>query len=164
MNSRSFAGGILGLALLCVPAAAQQPFAGLSSDEPISVDAQRCDALQREDRVICTGEVMIAQGPALLTADRMEITFAPGTQDFTRIEGEGRVRYASGEDAISGRAGVFDAATSTITVTGDVVVVQGEQVITGDRLVYNTETGALSFSAADGGRVRGLFQATKERG
>jgi lipopolysaccharide export system protein LptA len=133
------------------------PQVGLSADEPISVDAARCEAFQREDRVVCTGDVMVAQGPALLTADRMTIHFYPGTQDFRLIEGEGALRYASGEDAISGAAGTFDADTSTITVTGSVVVVQGEQVITGDRLIYNTETGALSFSAAEGGRVRGLF-------
>ncbi|WP_031554354.1 LptA/OstA family protein [Parvularcula oceani] len=135
---------------------------GLSSDAPISVDAQRCDALQREDRLVCTGEVRISQAEALLTADRVVINFLPGTQDFRTIEGEGNVRYANGEDAISGDAGTFDAETSTITVTGDVVVVQGEQIITGERLVYNTETGALSFSAGEGGRVRGLFRPQRD--
>lgn len=138
------------------------PSIGLSADEPISVDAARCEAFQREDRVVCTGDVMVAQGPALLTAEKMTITFFPGTQDFRRIEGEGGLRYASGQDAISGTQGTFDADTSTITVTGDVVVVQGEQVITGDRLVYDTESGALSFSAGGSGRVRGLFTPQRD--
>ena len=136
----------------------QTPRIGLQSDAPIDLDAESCDAFQAEDRVVCTGDVVVAQGPALLTAQRMEIRFKPGTQEFSRIEGEGGMRYASGPDAISGETGVFDSATSTVTVTGDVVVVQGEQVITGERLVYNTATGALSFSAAPGGRVRGLFR------
>lgn len=163
---------IIALAGLCAGPAFAQPAAetgrlgapqvGLSPDQPISVDAGRCDLVQREDKAVCTGNVQVAQGPALLTADQMTIYFYPGTQDYRRIEGEGALRYASGEDAISGRSGVFDAETTTITVTGDVVVVQGEQVVTGDRLVYDTQSGALSFSAAEGGRVRGLFTPRRD--
>ena len=139
---------------------------GLGGDPtaPITLEADRCDLLERQQETVCEGSVRIAQGLALLTSDRVTLRFFEGTQDPRYIEGTGRVRYANGEDAIGGQRGVFDAETSTVTVTGDVVVVQGEQVLTGERLVYNTQTGALSFSSAEGGRVRGLFRPGAARG
>lgn len=142
------------------PGGAGPTGAGLGGDPgaPITLEADRCDLLERQQETVCEGSVRIAQGAALLTSDRVTLRFFEGTQNPRYIEGTGRVRYANGEDAIGGERGVFDAGTNTVTVTGDVVVVQGEQVLTGERLVYNTQTGALSFSAARGGRVRGLFR------
>ena len=140
---------------------------GLSgqSDAPIDLEADRCEGLTgAQAEYVCEGNVRISQGLALLTGDRVTVRFFDGTQDPRFIEGEGRVRYANGDDAIGGERGVFDAETGTVTVTGDVVVLQGEQVLTGERLVYNTQTGALSFSAAEGGRVRGLFRPGAARG
>ena len=148
--------GLAGLGLGAAPAAAQG--IGGDTDAPITLEAERCELLDQQQETICEGSVRIAQGAALLTSDRVVLRFFEGTQDPRYIEGIGRVRYANGDDAIGGARGVFDAQTSTVTVTGDVVVVQGEQVLTGERLVYNTQTGALSFSAAEGGRVRGLFR------
>ena len=147
-----------------MPVAASAQVFGGNSDEPIELDAKEgCDgSLDGSAAYVCRGDVVLAQGPAILTAQMLALTFYEGTQDPKRIEAEGGVRYASGEDAISGAAGVFDADASTITVTGDVVVVQGEQVITGERLVYNTETGAISLQAAPGQRVRGLFVTKKD--
>ena len=147
------------IAMLPMGAAAQ--VFGAASDAPIELDAKEgCEgSLDGSAAYVCRGDVVLAQGPAILTAQMLALTFYEGTQDPKRVEAEGGVRYASGEDAISGREGTFDADTSTITVVGDVVVVQGEQVVTGERLTYNTRTGAISLSAGQGGRVRGLFVA-----
>ena len=160
---------LLAATLIALPraAAAQQGGIGGEAGAPITLEADRCDLLDQQEETVCEGSVRIAQGSALLTSDKVTLRFFEGTQDPRYIEGEGRLRYANGADAIGGNRGVFDAATNTVTVTGDVVVVQGEQVLTGERLTYNTLTGALSFSAAEGGRVRGLFRpgaARKQEG
>ena len=156
---------LIALAALAPAGAAAQVF-GTASDAPIELDANEgCEgSLDGSAAYVCRGDVVLAQGPAILTAQMLALTFYPGTQEPRRIEAEGGVRYASGTDAISGRQGVFDAETTTITVTGDVVVVQGEQVITGERLTYNTETGAISLAAGPGQRVRGLFVTKPDDG
>ena len=144
--------------------AAQAQVFGSQSDAPIELAAEEgCDGdTGGLTPLVCRGDVVLTQGPSILMSDQLSMLFYPGTQDPKRIEAEGTVRYASGEDAISGRRGVFDAETGTITVTGDVVVIQGEQVVTGERLVYNTQTGAISLSAAPGQRVRGLFVTKRD--
>ena len=127
------------------------------SDLPYDISAERCEVFEVEDKIKCTGRVRVVQGEAILTADEMTVFGATSAAGFERIEGEGDVRYAEGVNAVSGRSAVFDGVNSTITVIGDVVVIQGEQVMVGGRLVYNTETGAMVFEPGETGRVRGVF-------
>lgn len=152
---------ILGSGLGAAPAAgqaaaAQNPLT-LKGDAPIDISAERCEVFQAEDKTICTGKVRVSQDKALLTADKMTLLGATGGDGFDSIEGEGNVRYASGEDAISGDYALYEAATTTLNVKGDVVVIQGQQIMVGGSLVYNTESGALRFGPGEDGRVRGLF-------
>ena len=136
--------------------------AALDSDAPIDLAAQRCELFEVEDRYVCTGEVRVTQGEAIITADKMTITGASSGDGFTRIEGEGQVRYASGPNAVSGERAVYDGPNNLLTVTGGVVVIQGEQVMVGGELVYNTETKAIVFTPGPDGRVRGLFRTASK--
>ncbi|RFB05596.1 LptA/OstA family protein [Parvularcula marina] len=138
------------------------PAQTLRDDQPIDVSAGRCEVFENEDTVRCEGAVRVSQGEAILAADRMTIY---GTQEeggFRRIEAEGAVRYATGENAMSGQSATYDAATTTLTLIGDVVVVQADQVMTGGQLVYNTTTGATLFTPPNGGRVRGVFYTAND--
>ncbi|MEM9422716.1 MAG: LptA/OstA family protein [Pseudomonadota bacterium] len=160
----TFLAVMVGLSAVATPAYAQDvqrdngaPSMGLDASKPIDLSATRCEVFENEDTVECTGDVRVTQGPAILTADRMKIFGATAGEGFQRIEGHGDVRYSSEDNAVSGDKAVYDGPANTITVTGDVVVVQGEQVMLGGELIYNTLTRAIVFSPAEDGRVRGLF-------
>ena len=63
---------------------------------------------------------------------------------------------------VTGDKGVFDMKTNTITLMGNVVVSQGQNVLRGQRLVVDRVTGV---SRMEGGRVQGIFQrGPKEEG
>lgn len=149
-----------GLGALCFSAQGPTSGAGpmtLRDDLPIDVSAERCEVFENEDAVRCNGNVRVRQADAILTGDVMTIIGLSEEGGFRRIEAVGNVRYASGTDAISGARGVYDAPTTTVTVTGDVVAITKDQIMTGGELIYNTETGRTVFSAGSKGRVRGLF-------
>lgn len=139
------------------------PAPTLRDDRPIDVTAARCEVFENEDTVRCEGSVRVAQGEAILAAERMTIFGTRAEGGFERIEAVGGVRYATGDNAMSGNSAIYDAASSTLTVTGDVVVVQADQVMTGGRLVYNTVTGATIFTPPEGGRVRGVFYTASDK-
>lgn len=126
-------------------------------DKPIDISAERCEIFDNQDTWQCEGSVRVAQGDAILSAGKMTIFGTKSENGFSRIEAFGSVRYASGVNAMSGNAATYDAANTTLTLTGDVVVVEGEQIMTGGRLVYNTTTGATVFTPPPSGRVRGVF-------
>jgi lipopolysaccharide export system protein LptA len=94
-------------------------------------------------------------------------TAAPGAQggscgDLIRLEAHGSVYYQTPQQKVHGDHAVYEAANETLTVTGNVVTVQGQNVLRGERLVVNTKTGQGQMETGVKGRnmpgrVRGVF-------
>lgn len=144
-------------------AAAQEQGFGFDPDVPVAIDAERLERFEGGQRLLLSGKdggsATVSQPGVILAAQTMELFLVPGTNSIDRLVATGRVRYANaGGDAVAGDRAVFVEADSLLTVSGNVVVLQGTQVATADTLTYDTETGATVMTAAPGRRVRGLFE------
>jgi lipopolysaccharide export system protein LptA len=86
-----------------------------------------------------------------------------GAQDIRRIEARGGVTVTSKDQNASGDLGVYDLKKKTITLTGNVVVSQGKNVLHGERVVVDTVTGNAHFESgsATQNRVRALILPSK---
>ena len=85
-------------------------------------------------------------------------------QDIRRIEARGGVTVVTKDQNASGDVGVYDLKAKTITLTGNVVVTQGKNVLHGDRVVVDTTTGNAHFesnAATAQNRVRALILPSK---
>lgn len=129
------------------------------SDAPIDITGDRLEVA--DDVATWTGNVRAVQGDAILTAEKLVADLAEDGA-FSRIHAMGTVRYSNGEEAITGKVGVYDAAARTITISDDVVVTQGDQVMTGGELVYWVDSKRLLFTAPSGRRIRGIFYAKQD--
>lgn len=101
------------------------------------------------------GRAELTQGDNRIRADRVEGTISNG--DLTRVEASGNVYFVTPEQTIRGDRAVYTPANDTIVLTGDVILTQGQNVMTGGRLIYNTRTEAAEMDGATGGRVQGVF-------
>ncbi len=99
------------------------------------------------------GRAELTQGDNRIRADRVEGTISNG--DLSRVEASGNVYFVTPEQTIRGDRAVYTPATDTIVLTGDVILTQGQNVMTGGRLTYNTRTEAAQMDGA--GRVQGVF-------
>ena len=86
-----------------------------------------------------------------------------GTQDIRRIEARGGVTVISKDQNASGDLGVYDVKKKTMTLTGNVVVSQGKNVLHGDRVIVDTVTGNahIESGVTSQNRVRALIQPSK---
>jgi lipopolysaccharide export system protein LptA len=86
-----------------------------------------------------------------------------GAQDIRRIEARGGVTVTSKDQNASGDLGVYDLKKKIITLTGNVVVSQGKNVMHGERVVVDTTTGNAHFESggATQNRVRALILPNK---
>jgi lipopolysaccharide export system protein LptA len=136
--------------------AAAAQLASLDSDAPIDITGDR---LEVENNVATfTGNVRAVQAESILTADRL-VADLDDKGSFTKIHAVGTVRFSNGKEAITGARAVFDDIRRTITISENVVVTQGDQVMTGGELVYWVDTGKIVFTAPAGKRIRGIFYA-----
>ncbi len=127
---------------LAVPATAQ--FSPNSSG-PTSLDADQ--AYVAADNILrLKGQVDVRRGETRILADEMDI-FTTGSandlnsSDFERVVATGNFYYLTPEQEVRGEKGVYESATETFTVTGNVILVQGDDnVVTGDKLIYNLTT------------------------
>src|SRR5580693_115673 len=87
-----------------------------------------------------------------------------GAQNIRRIEARGGVTVITKDQNASGDLGVYDLIAKTITLTGNVVVSQGQNVIHGERVIVDTVTGNARVESNNQGggatpsRVRALIQ------
>jgi lipopolysaccharide export system protein LptA len=125
------------------------------------------------------GKAEALQGQARLRADLIRAILQPkpgagsaaGTGacgEVIRIEAEGSVYYVtSKEQRVRGDNGVYEASSETVTLTGDVVAVQGQNVLRGTKMVFNTKTGEGRMVGNSTGvnaksRPRGVFYPSKK--
>ena len=130
--------------MAALPLTANAQFAR-NNDAPI--DATADDIVNSAGTTVLTGQVDVRQGGTRILADKMKIfggvAGAAGNNaasDISRIEATGNFYYITPEQEVRGNNGVYVQATDTFTVTGDVILLQGENVVTGDTLVYNLTT------------------------
>jgi lipopolysaccharide export system protein LptA len=102
------------------------------------------------------GRAELTQGENRIRADRVEAAVVDG--GLARVEATGNVYFVTPEQTIRGDRATYTPANDTIVLTGDVILTQGENVMTGGRLTYNTRTGSAEMDGAgEGGRVQGVF-------
>ena len=85
------------------------------------------------------------------------------------LDAQGSVYYVTPAQRVRANAAVYDAAADTITMTGDVVAAQGQNVLRGERLVIQVSTGQARMEtsargAGTPGRVRGVFYPNQTQG
>jgi lipopolysaccharide export system protein LptA len=108
--------------------------------------------------------------PATKVADAQGGAAAAASDNaqITKIEANGDVVITSEKDqTTTSDWAIYDLAAQQVTVGGNVVLTQGENVLKGDRLVIDLKTGESRFensgNDAAGGRIRALFMP-KEAG
>jgi lipopolysaccharide export system protein LptA len=175
-DMRKTAGAALGLALLCAgPAAAQL---APNSNAPVDLTADELEVVNAECLAIWRGSAEALQDTARLRADTLRIynqkgaakagAAGPNCGEVERMDAQGNVYYVTPQQRVRGDNALYQAASETITFTGDVVAVQGKNVLRGGRLVVNVKTGAAQMqTSAKGrnspGRVRGVFYPNEQQ-
>ena len=129
---------------------------------PIGVTGDAVELDQNAGKVSYIGRAEVTQDSNRLRTDRLDAYYGTGGVEggVNRIEAIGNVYFVTPEQTMRGDRAVFQVNNDTITVTGDVILTQGQNVLTGSRLTYNTQTGRARMEGAPtsaGNRVRGVF-------
>jgi lipopolysaccharide export system protein LptA len=160
----------LSAALLAGPAAAQL---ATNSNAPVDITADELETANSACTSIWRGHAEALQDNARLRADVLTADFETkgggggagktgGCGDLIRLRADGSVYYVTPQQKVHGDAAVYEAGSDTLTVTGDVVATQGQNVLRGSRMVFNTKTGQGHMEGGATGRnkanrPRGVF-------
>ncbi|MEZ2407825.1 lipopolysaccharide export system protein LptA [Bosea sp. OAE752] len=167
---------------------ASSPLGGLGGDskEPIKIDADKLDVLDKENKAVFTGNVVAVQGETTVRCTVMTVLYegrggqgaaaakgatpapaqtpaAAGGKDpandssIKRILCKGPVTVVSKTQAATSDNAEFDRANNLVIMTGNVALNDGPNITRGEKLTYNTVTGVANVETNKGGRVQGFF-------
>ena len=190
--TRLFPRGSIGAALLAVAtiaasgAGAQNSVPGVPNamqgfsqnrDQPIKIDAASLVMIDKKKQATFSGDVKLVQGdttmksnilvafydsagspaPAGSKAPIKSATPGPGgSSSIRRLEAKGNVVVTQKDQLVTGEKAVFDTKANSIAMSGGVVLTQCANVMRGDRLVVDMTTG-VSRLESDSGHVQVLL-------
>ena len=151
--------------------------------QPVKIEAARLEVRDKDKIATFTGNVKVVQGDTTMHCKVLVVFYekkdeaqgaqagapgapmqaaAPGpggSSQINRLEAKGNVVVTQKDQTATGDTGLFDMKSNTVTMTGNVLVSQGPNVLRGERLVVDLTTGVSRVDAgASNGPVRMLIQ------
>lgn len=150
-------------------------------DEPVHIESATLEVRDKDKMATFSGDVRVKQGDTGMRSKTLVVFYeggesATGTksaaksmpaaqpgpggeQKIKRLEAHGAVVVTQKDQTATGELGVFDMKSNTVTLTGNVMMTQGKNVLRGDKLVVDLASGVSRVESGKGGtgRVQGLF-------
>lgn len=157
LKTQTIAGLLLaGVVGVATPAyAAPGAAAGCPNINPelaISVGANESEFLKQENRVILRGDVTIDQGVLHLAADEVTIEYLQGDTRDNGSQGKvksllarGTVKIVCENDRAHGGEAFYNVARRTIQLTHDVLLVRKDNILKGETLFIDLDTGHMTI-------------------
>ena len=166
------------------PEAPPQPASGATTQfdlsstrgKPIDIESDSLTINDKKSRAVFHGKVKVVQGTMTMRSSKLDVNYTGGDKNaaatadgaksggsqISSIRAEGNVLINTAEDqATTSDWALFSAANQTVTIGGNVVLTQGDNIIKGDQLVIDLTTNTSRFVNIGGPstrkRVRGLF-------
>lgn len=157
------------------PTNAFKGFAGNRKD-PVKIEANSLEVRDKEKAAVFIGNVVVTQGDTVMRCKELTVYYegnalaldpkkAPpatksqqkdaNTQKIKRLVAVGGVIVTSKDQKATGDRGVFEMATNTVTLTGNVIITQGQNVMRGEKLTVDLNTNKSRLDSSQ--RVQGLF-------
>lgn len=153
-----------------------------NKDLPVQIEAATLEVRDKSKQATFSGNVQVTQGDTTMKCQSLVVFYGQevgigghtdtvastnakpaagmpqGAQNIRRIEARGGVTVITKDQNASGDLGIYDLKSKTITLSGNVVVSQGQNVIHGQRVVVDTVTGnaRVESGSSNGPAVAGV--------
>jgi len=126
------------------------------STQPVEVTSDRLDIDQTDGTAIFTGNVVVIQGDLRLTADRVRVEYGEtAPREIQRIYAFDNVVLVSPTEAAEGDEAVYEVASRSVLMTGNVLLTQELNAVSGDTLTIDLDSGLGVVE----GRVRTILRS-----
>jgi lipopolysaccharide export system protein LptA len=165
-------------------------------DKPLKITSASLEVRDKEKIATFSGDVHLVQGDTTLRSKTLVVFYddeadakpdaskpdaqkpakpptpagadaAPMSQQIRRVEVKGGVLVTQKDQTATGESGVFDMQANTVTLLGNVVISQGQNVVRGDRLTVDLNSGVsrVECGKTQGQcRVQALIQPNSMKG
>jgi lipopolysaccharide export system protein LptA len=115
---------------------------------PIEITSDELTLYQKEQKAVFHGKVKVTQDNMIMTANEMVIYYIKGSNDaslnknkVSLIEAIGNVEITTPNEHVKGEKGEYFMNKEILVLSGSVVLVQGGNVLTGSKFIYDKNKG-----------------------
>jgi len=146
--------------------------------QPVSIEAERLEVRDKDKTATFAGKVQVVQGDTTLRCKTLTVFYdepasdvkaanskpvakiaSSAEQKIKKLDAKGDVVVTQNDQVATGDTASFDMDKNVVTMSGNVVLTQGPNVVRGSRLVVDLTNGYSRVESGSGkdGRVQGLF-------
>jgi lipopolysaccharide export system protein LptA len=111
----------------------------LNKKDPIYITSDWMEVDQKKNTITYKGRVVMVQADMTMRSESLVAHYDPAMKRMSRIIAEGKVNTTQGDRVATGERAVFDDGTKTVTLTGNPVMRQGNNQVSGTRVIYYME-------------------------
>lgn len=143
-------------------------------DKPVKINAAELQVHDKDKMAVFSGDVHLVQGDTDMRSGSLVVYYddqpppapppksgkgAPASAQITpqqnqqirKVEAKGNVIVKQKDQTATGDLGTFDMRANTVTITGNVIISRGPNVLRGDVLTVNMTTGDSAMTCRQGG-------------
>lgn len=109
---------------------------------PIYIESDLMEAMDKSGIVVFTGHVKATRGDLIIHSDKLEVFYEKRKQGgetkkaVKKIVATGQVRIIQGERVGTGEQAIYDKPAEKITITGAAQVLEGLNRVSGERIIF----------------------------
>ncbi|MDY6843209.1 MAG: lipopolysaccharide transport periplasmic protein LptA [Thermodesulfobacteriota bacterium] len=130
-----------------------------SADEhktAIVITSETLEGDSKKDVLIFEGHVIVKRGDVTLYSDMIQVNLDRKEKKINEIRAEGNVKIVQGERIATGDRAIFNNDTNIFTLTGTPKVWQGNDIIKGSEITYYIDEEKVIVKGAKENRVQML--------
>jgi lipopolysaccharide export system protein LptA len=111
----------------------------LNRKDPIYITSDWMEVDQKKNTITYKGRVVMVQADMTIRSEALTAHYDPEMKSMSQIVAEGKVNATQGNRVATGEKAVFDDKAKNVTLTGNPVMRQGNNQVSGTRVIYFME-------------------------
>ena len=134
----------------------------MDTTQPIDITSDKVETHFKENLIVFKGNVMARQKDIVIYADSLEAIMIEGGKGIEKVIAGGNVKIQQGLRVANCQKAVFYNVEQKVVLTGDPKVSEGENIVSGDEIIFDIEQDRVEVKGGAGGRGKATIHPGEE--
>jgi lipopolysaccharide export system protein LptA len=130
----------------------------VGTGQPIDITSDRVETYSKENLIIFKGNVMARQRDIVIYADSLEAVIIEDGKGIEKVVAGGNVKIQQGLRVANCEKAIFYNLDQKFVLTGDPKVWEGDNIVSGDEIVFDIEKNRIEVKGGPRGRGKAKIQ------
>jgi outer membrane protein assembly factor BamD len=134
----------------------------LDTSQAIDITSDKVETYWKENLIVFKGNAIARQKDIVIYADSLEAVIIEDGKGIDRVTAGGNVKIQQGLRVANCQKAVFYNLDRKVVLTGDPKVSEGDNIVSGDEIIFDIEKDRFEVKGGTSGRGRVKIQSEKE--